>query len=185
MVLGKGMVSAALPAGGVVMSREIASFMDDYRWETVSTFAGHPVVTAAVAANVEWLIRERVAERATLLGEHLGDRLRDLQATHPCVAEVAGAGLLWAIELVRPDGSGERFAPGDRHTLPTGSGGFSPTLFLAHECAERGVALATAPPNTLRLGPPLTTTPERIDQGVAVLRQALDELARVDAVVHA
>ena len=185
MVLGKGMVSAALPAGGVVFSREVAAFMDQYRWETVSTFAGHPVVMAAVAANVEWLIRERVAERARALGEHLGSRLAELQATHPCVAEVAGAGLLWAIELVRPDGSGERFVPGDRHTLPTGSGGFSPTLFLAHECAERGVALATAPPNTLRLGPPLTTTPERIDEGIAVLRQALDALARVDAVVHA
>ena len=33
---------------------------------------------------------------------------------------------------------------------------FSPSLFLAGECAKRGVALATAPPNTLRIGPPLT-----------------------------
>ena len=41
------------------------------------------------------------------------------------------------------------------------------------------MALATAPPNTLRLGPPLTVTPERIDVGVAALREALDELARV------
>jgi len=159
--------------------------MDDCRWETVSTFAGHPVVMAAVAANVEWLIAERVAERTAALGEHMGARLRELQATSPCVAEVAGAGLLWAIELVRPDGSRERFAPDDRHALPAGSGAFSPTLFLAHECAQRGVALATAPPNTLRLGPPLTTTPERIDEGVAVLGEALDALARVDAVVRA
>jgi taurine--2-oxoglutarate transaminase len=179
MVLGKGMVSAALPAGGLVMSREISSFMDRYRWETVSTFAGHPVVMAAVAANVEWLIRERVSERAAALGDHLGSRLRELQAEHPCVAEVAGAGLLWAIELVRPDGSGERFAPDDRHTLPTASAGFSPTLFVGEKCAQRGIAIATAPPNTLRIGPPLTTTPEHIDLGVAGLRQALDELALV------
>ena len=153
MTLGKGMVSAALPAGGVVMSREVAAVMDRYRWETVSTFAGHPVVMAAVCANIEWVIEEGVPASASARA-HLGRRLEELRADHPCVAEVAGAGLLWAVELVRPDGSGERFVPDDRHASPAGPHGFSPSLFLAGECAKRGVALATAPPNTLRLGPP-------------------------------
>ena len=102
MTLGKGMVSAALPAGGVVMSRAVSEVMDRYRWETVSTFAGHPVVAAAVVANIEWLIEERVPERATTLGLYLGSRLQELAATHPCVAEVAGAGLLWAVESSAP-----------------------------------------------------------------------------------
>jgi len=179
MVVGKGMVSAALPAGGVVMSREIAEFMADYRWETVSTFAGHPVVSAAICANLEWLIEEQVAETAAALGAHMGMRLQELAASHPCVAEASGAGLLWAVELVRPDGSGERFVPADRHALPVGPNQFSPSYFVARECAKRGVALATAPPNTLRLGPPLTTTTDHIDQGVEALRDALDTLAEV------
>ena len=179
MTLGKGMVSAALPAGGVVMSREIADVMDAYRWETISTFAGHPVVMAAVCANIEWLIEEDVAARATDLGAHLGARLRELETTHPCVAQVDGAGLLWAVELVRPDGSGERFVPDDRHASPAGPAGFSPSFFIAAECAKQGVALATAPPNTLRLGPPLTTTERNLDRGVEALRVALDALARV------
>ncbi len=183
MVLGKGMVSAALPAGGVVISRELAAVMDRYRWETVSTFAGHPVVSAAVAANVEWLIEERIADRAAVLGAHLGERLRELQERHPCVARVDGAGLLWAVELVKPDGSGERFVPDDRHLIPAGPGGFSPSLFVATECARHGVALATAPPNTLRLGPPLTTTADRIDVGIAGLDAAFDALDRVGAAV--
>jgi taurine--2-oxoglutarate transaminase len=181
MAVGKGMVSAALPAGGLVISRELARLMDDYRWETVSTFAGHPVVAAAIVANLEWLIEDRVAERAAALGAHMGMRLRELAASHPCVAEVAGAGLLWAVELVRPDGSGERFVPDDRHALPAGLPQFSPSFFLARECAKRGVALATAPPNTLRLGPPLTTTEDHVDVGVEALREALDALAEVGA----
>ena len=180
MALGKGMVSAALPAGGVVMSRAVCEVMDRYRWETVSTFAGHPVVMAAVAANIEWMIEERIPERATELGRYLGSRLQELADSHPCVAEVAGAGLLWAVELVRPDGSGERFAPDDRHGLPSGDHSFSPSFFLAGECEKRGVALATAPPNTLRVGPPLNTTEAHIDLGIEALRGALDELARVD-----
>jgi taurine--2-oxoglutarate transaminase len=183
MVVGKGMVSAALPAGGVVMSREIAAFMDDYRWETVSTFAGNPIVSAAIAANVEWLLEERIADRAAVLGAHLGERLRELQERHRCVARVDGAGLLWAVELVRPDGSGERFVPDDRHLIPAGPDGFSPSLFVAAECARHGVALATAPPNTLRLGPPLSTTVEHIDLGVAGLDAAFSALDRVGAPV--
>ena len=181
MALGKGMTSATLPAGGVVMSRAVSEVMDRYRWETISTFAGHPIVTAAVVANIEWMIEERVPERAAVLGAHLGRRLRELRDSHPCVEEVAGAGLLWAVELVRPDGSGERFAPDDRHALPAGKHEFSPSLFLAGECAKRGVALATAPPNTLRIGPPLSTTEANIDLGIAALRGALDELARIGA----
>jgi taurine--2-oxoglutarate transaminase len=175
MAVGKGMVSAALPAGGVVMSREISELMDKYRWETVSTFSGHPLVMAAVVANVEWLIEERIPERAAELGAYLEQRLEELRDSHACVAEVAGVGLLWAIELVRPDGSGEQFVPDDRHVIPTGSV-FSPSFFVAQECAKRGVALATAPPNTLRLGPPLATSEKNIDLGVSVLSEALAEL---------
>ena len=179
MAVGKGMASGALPVGGVVMSREISAVMDDYRWETVSTFSGHPVVMAAVVANVEWVIEERIVERAAVLGRHLGRRLADLQAQHPCVAEVAGAGLLWAVELVRADGSGERFVPDDRHTLPTGRGGFSPSLFLAEECASAGSH--SRPHHRTRCGwvRRSSTTEEHIDVGVEALRGALDELARV------
>jgi taurine---2-oxoglutarate transaminase len=181
MAVGKGMVSAALPAGGVVLSREVAAVMDRYRWETISTFAGNPIVAAAVAANVEWLLDERIPERAAELGDYLGGRLRDLQAAHPCVAQVDGAGLLWAVELVRPDGSGRRFVPDDRHALPTGPPAFTPSHFVAAECAKRGVMLATAPPNTLRLGPPLATSEEHIELGIAGLDAALGELDRVGA----
>jgi hypothetical protein len=84
---------------------------------------------------------------------------------------------------VRPDGSGERFVPDDRHLIPTGRGGFSPSLFVAAECARQGIALATAPPNTLRLGPPLTTTTDSIDVGIAGLDAALGALDRVGAAV--
>jgi taurine--2-oxoglutarate transaminase len=180
MTIGKGVVSAALPAGGVVFSRKIAAVLERYRWETVSTFSGHPVVMAAVAANVEWLLEQRAPERAAELGAYLGERLRELARAHPCVGEVAGAGLLWAIELVRPDGSGEPFAPDDRHSLPTGAA-FAPSLFVAQECARLGVALATAPPNTLRIGPPLSTTREHLELGVGALSQALGALDALGA----
>lgn len=32
--------------------------MDQYRWETVSTYSEHPIVMAAVCANIEYMIEE-------------------------------------------------------------------------------------------------------------------------------
>lgn len=177
MTIGKGLVSAALPAGGLVMSREVAEVMDGYRWETVSTFSGHPLVMAAAVANIEWMMEEGVPERAAELGAYLGDGLRRLAEGHACVSGVEGLGMLWAVELVRPDGSGERFVPEDRHLLPTGSG-FAPSRFVAEECARRGMTLATAPPNTLRIGPSLSTSRENLDRGIEILDEALSELDR-------
>jgi taurine---2-oxoglutarate transaminase len=141
----------------------------------VSTFAGHPLVMAATVANIEWLQEESAPERAVETGDYLGERLRELVDRHPSVAAAEGAGLLWAVELVKPDGSGERFVPLDRHAIPTGEQ-FWPSFFVAGECAKRGVALATAPPNTLRLGPSLAATREVVDRGIEALSGALSEL---------
>jgi 4-aminobutyrate aminotransferase-like enzyme len=49
-------------------------------------------------------------------------------------------------------------------------------VFVAGECAKRALALATAPPNTLRLGPSLAISPELVDEGIARLSGALSEL---------
>ena len=71
--------------------------------------------------------------------------------------------------------------PVDMPLLPTGPPAFTPSHFVASECAKRGVMLATAPPNTLRLGPPLATSEEHIELGIAGLDAALGELDRVGA----
>jgi taurine--2-oxoglutarate transaminase len=175
MVIGKGVVSAALPVGGLVMSKAVSSVMDQYRWETVSTFSGHPISMAAVEANVRWMIDEAVPERAASMGALLGQLLHELSARHPSVAEVQGAGLLWAVELVRPDGSGKPFVPDDRHLIPVGND-LTPSMFVARAAARAGMAIATAPPNTLRLGPPLAIDEQTLREGVELLDKALSEL---------
>lgn len=179
MAIGKGVVSAALPVGGVVMSREIAAFMDGYRWETVSTFSGHPITMAAVEANVSWMIQNDIPGRAAVTGELLGELMADLAQRHPSVAEVQGAGLLWAVELVRPDGSGEPFSADDRHLIPTGHG-LSASMFVATAAARAGLAIATAPPNTLRLGPSLAIDDATLRRGFELLDGALGELDEWD-----
>jgi taurine--2-oxoglutarate transaminase len=181
MTIGKGVVSAALPVGGLVMSREISSMMDRYRWETVSTFAGHPISMAAVEANVRWMIDEDIPARAATTGQHFGRRLEQLVQRHPSVAEAVGAGLLWAVELVRPDGSGQPFVADDRHAIPNGTG-LTPSLYVAAVARSLGMQIATAPPNTLRIGPSLCVSEEAVDAGIGILDAVLDHLDRWDGV---
>ncbi len=180
MTLGKGMVSAALPAGGVVMSRAVSEVI---RIATAGRRSAHsqaiPWSRRRIVANIEWLIEERVPERATTLGLYLGSRLQELAATHPCVAEVAGAGLLWAVELVPPRRIGRAVsAPDDRRGFPSGVPTFSPSFFLA------GIKTPASPSRPHRrthcASARLDTTEAHIDLGVATLREALDELARID-----
>jgi taurine--2-oxoglutarate transaminase len=170
MTIGKGVVSAALPVGGLVMSKDIARFMDDYRWETVATFSGHPIAMAAAAANLEWMLSVDAPARAAEQGRIIGELMRDLQRKHPCVVDVQGAGLLWAIELRRADGS--RVIEADRHFIPTGDV-LTPSLFVAIEAAKHGMSIATAPPNTLRLGPSLVASEETLRKGAAILDEVL------------
>jgi taurine---2-oxoglutarate transaminase len=181
MTIGKGVVSAALPVGGLVMSREITRQMDRFRWETVSTFAGHPITMAAVEANINWMMEQGIPERTAEKGQYFGRRLAELAGQHPSVDEVAGAGLLWAIELVRPDGSGEPFVSADRHSIPNGTG-LTPSIFVAATARQLGMQLATAPPNTLRIGPSLSASDETIDRGVEILDEVLTRLDRWDGV---
>jgi taurine--2-oxoglutarate transaminase len=170
MTIGKGVVSAALPVGGLVMSKDIARFMDDYRWETVGTFSGHPIAMAAAAANIEWLLSVDAPARAAEQGRIIGELMRELQRKHPCIVDVQGAGLLWAIELRRQDGS--RVIEADRHFIPTGDV-LTPSLFVAIEAAKHGMSIATAPPNTLRLGPSLVASEETLRKGAAILDEVL------------
>ena len=112
MAIGKGVVSAALPVGGgLVISRRISDIMDRFRWETVSTFAGHPITMAAVEANVAWMLEERIPERAEAQGKLLGDLLVQLRDRHPSVDAVQGAGLLWPWSWFGRMGPANRSSP--------------------------------------------------------------------------
>ncbi|GAH65702.1 unnamed protein product, partial [marine sediment metagenome] len=98
MPLGKGFVSSALPAAGTVINKEIAEFLDKYRWIHVGTFHAHPISMAAVCANLEVLIETNAPELARKAGEYLGPKLRELQAKHETLGLVSGLGVFWALE---------------------------------------------------------------------------------------
>jgi taurine--2-oxoglutarate transaminase len=175
MTLGKGMIGAALPAAGVVVSREIAAFVQERRWWLAITMAAHPVAMAALVANIRAMQDEGAVENAARVGAYLGARLKELER-HACVGQVAGEGLFWLVDLVRDKRTAERFVPDDRGAMGPGDVAAWPVNRIAASCLERGVFVSGFVPNTLRIAPPLNVTERECDEAVTALDAALAEL---------
>jgi len=176
MTMAKGIVSSALPAGGVVVSKEIAEFLDQWRWWHVGTFSAHPVSMAAVVANLEYMIEVNLPKLSAEAGEYFGPKLKALQDKHECVGYVAGKGMLWQVEIVKNRRTGELFAPEDRHTTYAGDLSMYPSVFVRNKCVEKGVLLGGFTPNTLRIGASCNVTREAMDQAINALDYAFNEL---------
>jgi ornithine--oxo-acid transaminase len=118
-----------------------------------STFGGNPLAAAVADAALQLLQRDRLAERAADLGDHLMDQLRGL--AHPAVLDVRGKGLLVGIEI-------------------------DPHVASAREVCEglmvEGVLTKDTHGTVVRLAPPLVVTRGQLDHTVACLSRVLDRL---------
>ncbi len=176
MTMAKGIVNSALPAAGIVVSKDIASFMDEWRWWTVSTFAAHPISMAAVCANIEYMIKNDLVKQAKEAGKYFGPKLQELEEKHDCVGQVAGSGMLWNVEIVKNKATRERFAPEDRHTTYSGDLTKYPSNFIFDKALEKGVLIGGFAPNTLRIGASLNVSKESMDKAIDALDYAFTEL---------
>ena len=131
----------------------------------VTSHVSDPLPAAVGLAVLEVLRRERLAERALELGRRLEAGLRDLQQRYEVIGDVRGRGLLWGVELVT-DRQSRRPDPklGARITA---------------RCLELGLSMniVSLPglASVWRIAPPLTATPAEIDEGLAILDQAIRE----------
>lgn len=103
VTLGKPLAGGASPAGAVVLSQNIAGQLDDKRWQTFSTFRGHPIMIAGLRAHLRVQEREGLAQHAQELDSVFAKGLADIATQHPSVSRIDGRGTHWTIELDGPD----------------------------------------------------------------------------------
>ena len=179
MAVAKGLVSSALPAGGVVLSKEVAAFFDNWRFSTMSTFGSHPLAMAAVCANLEAMLEENILERVRDLGNYLGAGLHELQERHPSLGLVSGRGLMWALELVRNRETREPFIGVDRYSIYAKTAAEEPgSHTVGKVCLEEGVAIGAFLPNSIRLATAFVATKQDLDLGLKALDKGLAALDR-------
>ncbi|MBF0272085.1 MAG: aspartate aminotransferase family protein [Magnetococcales bacterium] len=149
ITVAKGLASG-VPMGACLASAKVAaSFTPGTH---ASTFGGNPLACAAALATLETLLDDGILANVTALGDHLHQRLREMAANHTMVKTTRGRGLMAAVEL---NGATEE---------------------VAGLCLNRGLLLSSQMGTTLRMLPPLTISPEEIDQGVAILDGVMSDL---------
>ncbi|WP_062310673.1 aspartate aminotransferase family protein [Demequina rhizosphaerae] len=171
----KGVNSGYVPLGGVVISRQIAAAFDERAFPGGLTYSGHPLACAPGVATFEVFRRDGILERVKDLGERVvRPILEGWVESHPCVGEVRGTGLFWAIELVRDKETREPLVP-----FNASGPDAAPMGVFAKACKDSGV-WPFVHFNRTHVAPPLVITEEELRRGLAVIDQALSE---VDALI--
>ena len=108
------------------------------------------------------------------MGEAIAEALRGLAERHRSIGDVRGLGCFWGLELVKSREAREPLVPFNA----TGEAA-APMGRLMRAALERGLYLMTHW-NVVMVCPPLTITREELDEGIAILDEALsvaDEFA--------
>jgi taurine--2-oxoglutarate transaminase len=111
MTMAKGITSAYVPLGAVVVSGAIADYFEGRALPMGLTYSGHPVSMAAGVAAIEIYREEKLVENARSMGVVLKEGLEALKDKHPSVGDVRSIGLFAVIELVKDRETKEPLAP--------------------------------------------------------------------------
>jgi taurine---2-oxoglutarate transaminase len=167
LTLAKGINSGYVPLGAMVVSQKIADWVRDKYFAGGLTYSGHPLACAAAVASIEAFQEEGIVEHAAELGPEFERRLRGLQERHPSIGDVRGLGCFWGLELVRNRETREPLVPFNA----TGEA-MAPVARTAKTALDQGLYLMTHW-NVVMVCPPLNTTTEELDEGIAILDEAL------------
>lgn len=107
----KGVTCGYIPLGGVVVSKEVASYFDDNLLSCGLTYSGHPLACAAGIACVNYYEEANILDHVNKVGEVLSELLLDLKEKHPCVGDVRSIGLFSAVEFVKDKETKEALVP--------------------------------------------------------------------------
>lgn len=164
MTMAKGLTSGYAPLSAVAMKEEIAATYNEKAFQGGLTFNAHPISLAAAIATIGVMQQDHLVEKAAETGKVLTRLLGDLQNRHPSVGEVRSIGLFGVIELVKDRQTKEPMAPFN---------GSSPEMTrLKNELLAQGLFIYTHW-HTLLIIPPLTITAEQLEEGFAIIDQAL------------
>lgn len=159
VTLGKPM-AAGMPVAAVVMTEAVVAATAEVPY--FNTFGGNPVSMAAAQAVLAVIRDEALIANSAERGRQLRAGLRTLQAQHPCVTDIRGAGLFTGVEFGRPD----RPAPQTATAVVNG-------------LRDHGVLASTAGAHgsVLKIRPPLSITTADIDYFLATTAEVLAEVA--------
>jgi 4-aminobutyrate aminotransferase-like enzyme len=158
VTMGKPMGNGHPLAGVVARADLVEQFTSQNMY--FNTFGGNAVSAAVGLAVLDVLQDERLLENARVVGEYVIAGLRKLQTKHSLIGDVRGAGLFFAVELVR-----------DRATQEPAA---AQTKRIVNGMREHGVLISRIGihDNILKIRPPMPFSTDNAD----LLLQSLDDV---------
>ncbi|MEP1307298.1 MAG: aminotransferase class III-fold pyridoxal phosphate-dependent enzyme [Balneola sp.] len=167
MCLAKGLTSGYLPLGGVMISDTIAKHFDDHPMVIGLTYSAHAVSCAAAVENIRIIEEDGLVENASKMGAHIEAGIERLKEKHPSIGDYRNTGLLGCIELVKNRETKEPVTPWNAKPSD-----MEATNRMAAKIREAGM-FTFVRWNWIFTAPPLCVTKDQIDEGLAIISQAI------------
>ncbi len=167
IAMAKGLTCGYLPFGCLQVSDKIASKYDETMLPLGLTYSAHPVSCAAALATLKIYEDDNLIENAAAMGKYMEEKVEEMKAVHPSIGDFRNTGLLGCIELVKNRNTKEPMAPFNA----------KPDEMLvmnkvAAKIKELGMYTFVRW-NYIFVAPPLIVTKEQIDEGLAIISEAI------------
>jgi taurine--2-oxoglutarate transaminase len=167
IAMAKGLTCGYLPFGCLQVSERIAARFDDQVLAMGLTYAAHPVSCAAALETLQIYEDDHLIENAAEMGRYMDTRIEEMKNQHPSIGDWRNTGLLGCLELVKNRDTKEPFAPfnakPDQMVIMNK---------VAASLKEQGLYTFVRW-SYIFIAPPLCITKEQIDEGLAIISQAL------------
>jgi len=167
MCMAKGITSAYVPLGGILVKEEIAKTFDDKPLMLGLTYSAHPVSLAAANAVIDIYTDENLIENAAVMGKYVNEKMCEMMGKHPSIGDFRNTGLLGCMELVKNRKTKEPMA---RWNAPPDEMGIMNKVMA--KISELGM-FTLGRWNLIFVAPPLCVTKEQIDEGMEIISEAL------------
>jgi len=129
-----------------------------------TTYGNNPVMCAAACATIDYVIENRLWEKAKKMGELLMKGLKEMERKYNVVGEARGKGLMTGLEIVK-----------DKKTKEPGT---EETNKIRKFCADHGLIVGKGGwwNNVIRIQPPMTIREEHIEEALETLEKAVKEV---------
>lgn len=167
IAMAKGLTSGYLPFGCLMVSDKIASKYDDAMLPLGLTYSAHPVCCAAALETLKVYEDDKLIDNAVAMGKYIDTQVVGLMQKHPSIGDWRNTGLLGCMELVKNRTTKEPMAlfnakPEEMQVMNK----------VAAKIKELGMYTFVRW-SYIFIAPPLCVTREQVDDGLAIISEAL------------
>lgn len=146
--LGKGLTGGYGALGATVTTEEVAKSME-FDFSFYSTFGWHPLNVEAAIANIKFILKNKLWEKATKMGEYFEEKLKKIKFKYP--AEIRVKGLAIGIEFKKKGYAAQ----------------------VVRRCFKKGLLISDLGPYIFTIFPALNIDEKIAGQGLNILEKCI------------